>query len=82
VLTNAEADGKLLDSVAMPDADGGDFLKEAAEKLKLSARGYHRVLRVSRTLADIDLPDSSEKDPHVARHYIAKSLSYRRVVPL
>ena len=82
VLTNAEADGKLLDSVAMPDADGGNFLKEAAEKLKLSARGYHRVLRVSRTLADIDLPDSSEKDPHVARHYIAEALSYRRVVPL
>lgn len=82
MLTNAEADGKLLDSVAMPDADGGDFLKEAAEKLKLSARGYHRVLRVSRTLADIDLPDSSEKDPHVARHYIVEYLSYRRIVPL
>lgn len=79
-LTNAEADGKLLESVAAPDADGRDLMKQAAEKLKLSARGYHRVLRVARTLADLDVENSAENGPSLARHYIAESLSYRRVV--
>jgi magnesium chelatase family protein len=45
------------------------------ERLKLSARGYHRVLRVARTLADLDAA------PAVRRVHIAEALSYRRVVP-
>ena len=81
VLTNAEADGELLDSVAVPDADGRALLVEAAEKLKLSARGYHRVLRVARTLADLDGSGADHDDPVIGRPYIAESLSYRRVVP-
>ena len=48
--TNAEADGELLEEIAAPDADGRALLAQAAEKMKLSARGYHRVLRVARTL--------------------------------
>lgn len=80
-LTNAEADGKLLESVARPDAGGTDLLKQATEKLKLSARGYHRVLRVARTLADLDLQNPAENDAPITRHYIAEALSYRRVVP-
>ncbi len=79
-LTNAEADGKLLESVATPDADGRDLMKQAAEKLKLSARGYHRVLRVARTLADLDVENSPPPEASIARHYIAEALSYRRVV--
>ncbi|MDA0786695.1 MAG: ATP-binding protein, partial [Proteobacteria bacterium] len=82
LLTNAEADGKLLESTAAPDAGGADLLKQAAEKLKLSARGYHRVLRVARTLADLDMENSADKDAPIARHYIAESLSYRKVVPM
>ena len=82
VLTNAEADGKLLKSAAAPDADASDLLKQAAEKLRLSARGYHRVLRVARTLADLDVENSAETDTPIARHYIAEALSYRRVVPV
>lgn len=74
-LTNTEADGELLDTVAAPDADGQALLVEAAEKLKLSARGYHRVLRVARTLADLD------GEPSVCRIHIAEALSYRRVAP-
>jgi len=81
VLTNAEADGELLESVAAPDAAGRALLVEAADKLKLSARGYHRVLRVARTLADLDAETTAEKDAPIARHYIAEALSYRRVVP-
>jgi len=65
----------LLEAAAAPDADGRKLLTEAAERLKLSARGYHRVLRVARTLADLDAA------PTVRRVHIAEALSYRRVVP-
>src|SRR5690349_14817146 len=73
VATNAEADGALLDEVATPDPAGRALLARAAERLRLSARGYHRVLRVARTLADL------EGAPIVARRHIAEALSYRPV---
>ena len=81
MLTNAEADGELLEAVAAPDANGRALLVEAADKLKLSARGYHRVLRVARTLADLDTANTGTNTTPIARHYIAEALSYRRVVP-
>ncbi len=51
VRTNAEAEGELLEKVATPDESGKSLLTEAVDKMKLSARGYHRVMRVARTLA-------------------------------
>ena len=75
VRTNAEADGELLDRVATPDAEGQALLSRAAEKMKLSARGYHRVLRVARTIADLSGHDQ------VRRIHIAEAVSYRRVFP-
>ena len=72
---NAEADGELLEAVAAPDADGRKLLIEAAERMRLSARGYHRVLRVARTLADLDTSET------VRRIHIAEALSYRRIAP-
>jgi magnesium chelatase family protein len=73
IRTNAEADGALLDEVAAPEAAGRALLVRAAERLRLSARGYHRVLRVARTLADL------EGAAGIARHHIAEALSYRRL---
>ena len=53
IRTNAEAEGELLDRVATPEASGKRLLTEAADAMRLSARGYHRVLRVARTIADL-----------------------------
>ncbi len=71
VRTNAEASGPVLEDVARPDAAGMTLLKDAADAMRLSARGYHRVLRVARTLADLD---GAEK---VGRLHLAEALSYR-----
>lgn len=73
IRTNAQADGELLESVAAPDQAGRALLMQAAEQLKLSARGYHRILRVARTLADMGGQDG------VTRVHVAEALSYRRL---
>ena len=73
--SNAEADGTLLEEVAAPDAAGRNLLAEATGRLKLTARGYHRVLKVSRTVADLEGADS------VRRIHVAEALSFRRIAP-
>jgi magnesium chelatase family protein len=75
IRTNADIDGELLEKFAAPDPDGRRLLTEAADKFRLTARGYHRVLRVARTLADLDGKDA------VRRLHVAEALSYRRVAP-
>ena len=75
IRTNAEAEGELLDQHARPDEAGRRLLTEAADRLKLSARGYHRTLRVARTLADLDGADG------IRRVHVAEALSYRRLTP-
>jgi magnesium chelatase family protein len=70
-LTNAEAQGPVLEEIAKPDKAGLALLRDAAEAMRLSARGYHRVLRVARTLADLDGADQ------VGRLHLAEALSYR-----
>jgi len=73
VRTNADVDGELLTKVAEPDADGAKLLTEAVDAMRLTARGYHRVLRVARTLADLEGSDG------VHRLHVAEALSYRRI---
>ncbi|MBN9567723.1 MAG: YifB family Mg chelatase-like AAA ATPase [Alphaproteobacteria bacterium] len=70
--TNAEAEGELLERVATPDEAGRNLLREAAERMRLSARGYHRVLRVARTIADLAGAEA------LTRAHVAEALSYRR----
>jgi magnesium chelatase family protein len=72
IRTNAQADGELLETIATPDAPGLKLMREAADAMNLSARGYHRVLRVARTLADLDGRDE------ISRIHVAEALSYRQ----
>lgn len=62
---NADAEGAMLEAIAAPDTEGRALLAQVAERFGLSARGYHRVLRVARTIADLDASDDVRL-PHVA----------------
>lgn len=68
---NADAEGRLLEEIARPDREGRDLLARVAERFGLSARGYHRILRVARTIADL-AGSADVRKPHVA-----EAVSYR-----
>ena len=69
--TNAHCPTALIEEIAAPDAAGLALLHDASEKLGFSARAYHRVLRVARTLADLDQAET------VGRIHLAEAISYR-----
>jgi magnesium chelatase family protein len=71
VACNAAAPANVVEAVAAPDASALSLLRDAAERMRLSARGYHRVLKLARTLADLDGADT------VGRAHLAEALSYR-----
>ena len=75
IRTNTEIDGETLERYATPDEPGRRLLEQAAEAMRLSARGFTRVLRVSRTIADLAGADA------VGRIHVAEALSYRRQAP-
>jgi len=71
---NADMEGRMLEDTAAPDDEGRTFLTRAAERFHLTARGYHRILRVARTIADLD------GSPNVRRPHIAEAVGYRLTV--
>ena len=72
IRTNAALHGDALETTAAPDAEGRALLDKAAEALRLTGRGYHRVMRLSRTIADL------EGVTAVAKRHVAEAMSYRR----
>jgi magnesium chelatase family protein len=73
--TNAELDGELLDRLAVTQPAARELLRRAAEQLRLTARGYTRILRVARTIADLDGAET------ITRPHIAEAIAFRRVAP-
>ncbi|MFQ6547406.1 YifB family Mg chelatase-like AAA ATPase [Aestuariibius sp. 2305UL40-4] len=71
VRVNADLEGAALDEAAAPDSEGRELLSRVAERFGLSARGYHRVLRVARTVADLDGSQT------VRRPHVAEAVSFR-----
>ena len=72
-ILNSELSGKLLRRFCTPDKEGEELMKEAFESLGLSARGHDRVLRVARTIADLDGAETISAD-HVAEAIMYRSL--------
>ena len=70
-MTNADLSGTALENFARPDEEGRTLLQRASEQFALSARGYHRVMRLARTIADLDASAEVRK-PH-----IAEAISFR-----
>jgi len=70
---NADAEGALLEEISRPTTEGADMLSRAADRFHLSARGYHRILRVARTIADLDGAAT------VAKPHIAEAISFRLI---
>ena len=73
IRVNNNLDGQLLTEYALPVDEGRDMLNEAAQKFKFSMRGYNRVLRVARTIADL------ASSVYVKKIHVAESISYRNL---
>ena len=75
IRSNAQAGADLIEKVATPERAGMRLLEDAAAAMQLTARGYHRVLKLARTLADLDGAET------VARIHVAEALAYRALPP-
>lgn len=71
VYCNAQMSSRLLREFAIPDAAGLNLLKNAMRRLNLSARAYDRILKVARTIADLENSSSIEA------HHLAEAIQYR-----
>ncbi len=71
IYSNAQMTSQLLHQYAQPDAQGLSLLKNAMNRLNLSARAYDRILKVSRTIADLDQSED------ICPHHLAEAISYR-----
>ncbi len=74
VLVNARADGTVLEAVTQMEDDVRELFMRSVEQARLSARGYYRILRVARTIADLNGGAQT-----LSKADIAEALSYRRM---
>ena len=72
IRTNAEMNVRQIDTLCAIDAESKGLLRRAAEKVRLSARGYHRTIKVARTIADL------EGLEHIGKEHVAEALQYRQ----
>jgi len=73
IFTNSDADGDILTKITSLDKKTQNILNNACEKMKLSARGYHRILKVARTIADLARSNS------IKSNHVVEALGYRRI---
>jgi magnesium chelatase family protein len=73
IYCNAQMSGKMLHKYASPDSTGLKLLKTAMERLALSARAYDRILKVSRTIADL------EGSEQIKPAHLAEAINYRNL---
>ena len=73
IYSNAQMNSRLLHEYAVPDAAGLSLLKVAMQRLNLSARAYDRILKVSRTIADL------EASPNIEARHLAEAINYRNL---
>jgi len=71
VHANAQISSKILKEICEISQDGKDLLKKAMDKLGLSARAYDRILKVARTIADL------EKSENIQTSHLAEAIQYR-----
>jgi magnesium chelatase family protein len=71
IASNAAAPANVIEKVAQPSASGLALIMEASERLHLSARGFHRILKLARTIADLD------GEEEVGSVHLAEALTYR-----
>jgi len=73
---NTELSGRLLEEACRLDRTAQQLLDQAVERLRLSARGYHRILRVARTIADLEASEAIQANP------LLEAINYRRMPSL
>jgi magnesium chelatase family protein len=72
-MTNSGMTSKMVEKYCKVDRSSMDLLEKSVERLGLSARAYHRILKIARTIADLDGAESLEK------HHLAEAIQYRRI---
>ncbi len=70
---NAQMSERMITEFAQPDEQSLKMLRMAMERLHLSARAYNRILKVARTIADLD------NSPNIRQHHIAEAVEYRNL---
>ena len=75
IATNSDLTGDAMDRLIQMEEDAKTYLEQAAIKLNLTARGFHRVIRVARTITDL------EQSEHVARHHVREAISFHNSAP-